>query len=87
MDFSMSDDKKVEKRVDTAVDMTFPASDPTAHQPPTSTEPPGRPADRTAPVITKVRKRNASGISLESSPLRSAIASTVSPGFKMHEQA
>ena len=45
----MDEDKKVDK----AVDMTFPASDPTAHSAPTSTEVPSRPADRKAPRITK----------------------------------
>lgn len=45
--------KKKEKKVDKAVDMTFPASDPTAHGKPTSTEPPRRPVDRKAPIITK----------------------------------
>lgn len=45
-------DKK-DKKVDKAVDMTFPASDATTHGRPTGTEPSGRPADRKAPVITK----------------------------------
>jgi hypothetical protein len=44
---------KNEKEVDHAVDMTFPASDPTAHGKPTSTEAPCRPVDRKAPKITK----------------------------------
>jgi hypothetical protein len=48
----MSQAKKDEKH-DKAVDMTFPASDPTAHGKPTGTEEPGRPADRKAPVITR----------------------------------
>jgi hypothetical protein len=43
----------VEKKIDKAVDMSFPASDPTAHGKPTGTEAPGRPADRKAPKITK----------------------------------
>lgn len=47
------DKKTTEKRVDKAVDMTFPASDATAHGTPTGTEEPCRPADRKAPVITK----------------------------------
>ena len=47
------EDKKVDKEIDEAVDMTFPASDATAHGRPTSTEPSRRPADRKAPVITK----------------------------------
>ena len=45
--------KQKERKVDRAVDMTFPASDPTAHGEPTSTEPPKRPKDRKAPVITR----------------------------------
>ena len=42
-----------EKKHDDAVDMTFPASDATAHGQPTSTEEPCRPVDRKAPVITR----------------------------------
>jgi hypothetical protein len=42
-----------DKKHDKAVDMTCPASDPTAHGPPTGREPPCRPVDRKAPVITK----------------------------------
>lgn len=45
--------KAREKKVDKAVDMTFPASDATAHGKPTSTEPPQRPVTRKAPRITK----------------------------------
>ena len=44
---------KKEKKVDDAIDMTFPASDPTAHGKATGTEPPSRPTDRKAPKITK----------------------------------
>jgi len=40
-------------KVDEAADMTFPASDPAATGKPTSTEPPRRPKDRKAPVISK----------------------------------
>jgi len=47
------DRKAQEKKVDKAVDMTFPGSDATAHGKPTSTEPPKRPANRKAPKITK----------------------------------
>ena len=36
-----------------AVDMTFPASDATAHGTATGTEPPTRPVDRKAPIITR----------------------------------
>src|SRR4029078_9940213 len=42
-----------QKKVDDAVAMTFPASDPTSHGSPTGTEPPNRPVDRRAPAITK----------------------------------
>jgi hypothetical protein len=42
-----------ERKIDKAVDMSFPASDATAHGKATSTEPPARPADRKAPHITK----------------------------------
>ena len=45
--------KETEKKVDRAVDMTFPASDPIATGKATSTEPPKRPKDRQAPVISK----------------------------------
>lgn len=45
--------KAKEKKVDKAIDMTFPASDPPAHGKPTGTEPPKRPASRQAPGITK----------------------------------
>jgi hypothetical protein len=45
--------KHKEKKHDKAVDMTFPASDPTAHGKPTGTEAPCRPTDREAPKITK----------------------------------
>ena len=51
----MTTDKKreTEKKVDKGLDMTFPASDPVATGKATSTEPPRRPKDRKAPVITK----------------------------------
>ena len=45
--------KKKEKNVDKAVEMTFPASDPTTHGKTTGTEPPCRPVDRKAPEISK----------------------------------
>jgi hypothetical protein len=45
--------QRQDKKHDKAVDMTFPASDPTAHGPATSTEPPCRPIDRKAPIITR----------------------------------
>jgi hypothetical protein len=47
------DKAKKEKKVDKAVDMSFPASDATAHGKPTSTEPPARPINRKAPRITR----------------------------------
>ena len=49
----MTQDTKKDKKVDQAVDMTFPASDATAHGNPTGTEPPKRPMDRKTPTITK----------------------------------
>jgi len=47
--------KKMEKdkKVDKAVDMSFPASDAPARGKATGTEPPARPVDRHAPAITK----------------------------------
>ncbi len=45
--------KSNDKKNDEAVDMTFPASDPTAHGPATGTEPPTQPVDRKAPVIKR----------------------------------
>ncbi len=41
------------KKLDEAVEKTFPASDPFNVGRPTGTEPPKRPADRLPPVITK----------------------------------
>ena len=50
----MTQDKaKTDKKIDKAGDMTFPASDPAATGKPTGTEPPSRPTDRKAPVITR----------------------------------
>lgn len=40
-----------EARLDEAIEMTFPASDPVAAGEPTSTEEPGRPVDREAATI------------------------------------
>lgn len=45
--------KDEEKKVDRAIDMTFPASDPVATGEATSTEPPKRPKDRKARVISR----------------------------------
>jgi len=45
--------EKKDKKIDKAGEMSFPASDVTAHGNPTSTEPPARPRDRKAPHITK----------------------------------
>jgi hypothetical protein len=47
------DKKDCERKVDDAVEMTFPASDPTAPGRATGTEPAARPASRKAPVISK----------------------------------
>ena len=44
--------ERTERTIDKAVDLSFPPSDPTAHDKATSTEPPSRPTDRKAPVIT-----------------------------------
>ena len=49
----MTQDRKKDRKVDQAVDMTFPASDATAHGKPTVTEPPKRPVDHKASTITK----------------------------------
>jgi hypothetical protein len=51
-ELAMGKDTKQRKH-DRAVDMTFPASDPVAHEKPTGTEKPRRPADRRAPLITR----------------------------------
>jgi len=42
-----------QKKVDKGLDMTFPASDPPASRQSTSTEAPGSPRNRQAPVISK----------------------------------
>ncbi len=41
-----------DRKIDKAVEMSFPASDPIATGNATSTEPPARPTDRSAPVIS-----------------------------------
>jgi hypothetical protein len=48
-----SDRKRQEEKIDEAIRETFPASDPTATGKATSTEPPKRPKDREAPIISK----------------------------------
>ena len=45
--------KSREEKLDASVDMTFPASDAPAPGHATGTEPPARPTDRKAPIITK----------------------------------
>jgi hypothetical protein len=45
--------KRKDKKVDKTCNMSFPESDAPAHGKSTSTEPPTRPTDRTAPRITK----------------------------------
>lgn len=45
--------KRKDRKIDQAVDMSFPASDAPAHGKATGTEPPHRPTDRKAPHITK----------------------------------
>ena len=47
------DAKARDRKVDSAIEMTFPASDPTAPGHATGTEPPSRPANRQAPIISK----------------------------------
>lgn len=47
------DRKRQEEKIDEAIQETFPASDPTATGKATSTEPPKRPKDREAPIISK----------------------------------
>jgi hypothetical protein len=49
----MPQDKKQSKKLDEAVDMTFPASDPINVGAPTGTEQSGKRIDRAPPVITK----------------------------------
>jgi len=44
---------RVRDPLDRALEMTFPASDPVALGQPTSTEAPGRPIDRQAPLISR----------------------------------
>jgi hypothetical protein len=51
--------RKKDKKVDQAVDMTFPASDPPASGKPTGTEAPKRPADRKPPIISREEIRHA----------------------------
>ena len=50
-----------QKKVDKALDMTFPASDPPASRQSTGTEAPGRPRNRQAPVISKEEIEAAAG--------------------------
>jgi hypothetical protein len=45
--------KSREGRLDDAVEMTFPASDPVASGHATGTEPPRRSSDRRAPIVSK----------------------------------
>ena len=42
-----------DKKLDNAIEKSFPASDPVSVAKPTGTEPPRRPVDRLPPVITK----------------------------------
>ena len=53
--------KPKHKKVDKALDMTFPASDPPAVGGVTGTEPPARPASRKAPLIHKHQVEQAAG--------------------------
>jgi hypothetical protein len=45
--------KNKQKKIDKALDMTFPASDPVASGKATGTEPPKRPVDRRAPIVSR----------------------------------
>jgi hypothetical protein len=45
--------KEAETKVDKAIDMTFPASDPIATGGATSTEPSKRPTDRKPPIVSR----------------------------------
>jgi hypothetical protein len=45
--------ERKQKKVDKALDMTFPASDPPASNQSTGTETPGRPTSRQAPIVSK----------------------------------
>jgi hypothetical protein len=45
--------ERKQKKVDKALDMTFPASDPPASKQATGTETPGRPKSRQAPLVSK----------------------------------
>lgn len=49
----MPDEGKTSKKLDEAIENTFPASDPVNVGKPTGTEPPGKPVDRAPPLITK----------------------------------
>lgn len=50
---------KQDKKIDDAVEKTFPASDPPATGNPTGTEPVQKPVDRKAPVVSKEEIENA----------------------------
>ena len=49
----MPEHDKTSKKLDDAVEKTFPASDPVNVGTPTGTEPSGKPVDRAPPLITK----------------------------------
>jgi len=51
------DGRKLEANLDEALEQTFPASDPFSVGQVTATEPPSRPVDRRAPLITGKRAR------------------------------
>ena len=50
-----------QKKVDKSLDMTFPASDPPASGQSTGTEPPTRPTNRQAPLVSKEQIEAAAG--------------------------
>jgi len=53
--------KAKQRKVDTSLDMSFPASDPPASGRSTGTEPPARPSSRQAPRISKAEIEAAAG--------------------------
>jgi hypothetical protein len=57
----VADKRPDEQKVDTAVEATFPASDPAVPGHTTATEAPSRPVDRQAPVITSEEIERARG--------------------------
>jgi len=63
-------DEAKQKKVDKSLEATFPASDPPASRRATGTEPPGRPASRQAPRISKEQIEAAAGRPAQGRPAR-----------------